>query len=322
MNVILGVIVFLLAIIFGCYSFEHAIDGGYADHKKLRILTWNILAPGWFNSYQEATYGLNYSESELAKFHNMRINNIIHTIKNVNPDVICLQEIDSDFLDQILKNTNYLSTPITLNHNSANEGCATLFNPKIKLLNTVGFLSQNEPNVYTHIKVNEKKYHILNVHLPRGGKCSEALKEALNIVRAFIEKDKSQFIICGDFNSSNKMTEEIHNKYNKYWSVPTTHEYKEYTQLLKKQNMIDSTNLLYTTIKDDGIMDHEDHIYIRKNAKYKVYYGDYLDRNIDESRTDQGENGLLYFTQKNQERKDWDNIHLTSDHRWICIDFL
>lgn len=331
MKAVLGIIVFLIAIItfiLGKHkSFESSTDGGYSksdNRKKLRVLTWNILAPGWFNFYQNVTYGLNYSELELASFHKMRLGNIIQTIKNVNPDVICLQEIDSDSLDQILKNTNYHSTPITLNHNKANEGCATLYNPtKIKLLSTIGFLSQNEPNIYTHIKVkNGQKYNILNVHLPRGGKCADVLKEALSKI------DKQPFMICGDFNSSNLMTEKIHSKYNKYWSIPTTHEYNKYTQLLQNMGLIDSINNLenrkelYTTVKDDGIIDHEDHIYVEEDTKYKVYYGDYLDQKIDKERIDQGENGLLYFTQKNHERKDWDTIskHLTSDHRWLCID--
>lgn len=318
MNVLFGFIVFLLTVITLLFGLSHRIIGGRAARYELRLLTWNILASGWFQPYQQETYGLNYDTDELIKFNNMRLKNIIRTIKNVNPDIICLQEIDFDFLNQILKKTNYLSTPITLNHNKANEGCATLYNPyKIKLLSTIGFLIQNEPNIYTHIQIKKtkNKYSILNVHLPRGGKCAETLKGALEHI------NEQPSIICGDFNSSDKMTDEIHTKYNKYWSVPTGHEYGEYTQLLDSKGMIDSTTTGYTTVKED-VTDHEDHIYVNKDLEHKIYYGDYLENKLNEETADQGENGLLHFTQKNQERPNWDSIskHLTSDHRWLCID--
>ena len=63
----------------------------------LRVLTWNILAPGWFNTFQDITYGLNIAKKSLFNkyynFHNTRVDNVIKTIKAIKPDVICLQEV-------------------------------------------------------------------------------------------------------------------------------------------------------------------------------------------------------------------------------------
>lgn len=74
----------------------------------LRILTWNILAPGWFCKYQDVTYGLNFSKKnkvfEYDNFHEMRLDNIINSIKVINPDIICLQEVTPNSLKIIKKN--------------------------------------------------------------------------------------------------------------------------------------------------------------------------------------------------------------------------
>ena len=312
----------------------------------INILTWNILAPGWFCPYQDITYGLNFTKKNIIwkhdNFHLMRIQNIINTIKILNPDIICLQEITPNSLKIIKEQLGYKSYhSFIMNKNIANEGIATLYNPQknIKITKTIKFLdNQNEPNIYTYIKKNNKMYLVLNVHPPRGGNCFESINYAINYNNKYkkLNKDVNNpdypFIICGDFNSSNRISSQIEKKYSKfYWAKSTIDHYNNYSKLLKKLNIIDSINLIkksdqkkyYTTKKEDNIKDHEDHIFIRKNIKYKLYYGDYLNE-FNEKIIDQGENGLLYFTQKNKNRKNWNNIYnnLTSDHRWIMINII
>ena len=312
----------------------------------LKILTWNILAPGWFCPYQDVTYGLNYTKKDIIwkydNFHIMRLENIINTIKKLNPDLICLQEITPNSL-KIIKNKLKYKTyhSFIMNKNIANEGIATLYNPNknIKITKTIKFLdNQNEPNIYTYVKKNSKTYLILNTHPPRGGNCFESIKYTINYNSRFkkLQKDINNylypFIICGDFNSSNRMTSKIEKKYKKfYWAKSTINHYNNYKNLLKKINVIDSINLIkknqskyYTTKKIDNIKDHEDHIFIRKNIKYKLYYGDFLKKNFNDKIIDQGEHGLLHFSQLNTKRKNWKNVYnnLTSDHRWIMINII
>ena len=313
----------------------------------LNILTWNILAPGWFCPYQDVTYGLNYTDKkkiwDYEDFHSMRLKNIINTIRNINPDIICLQEITPNSLKDIKKELNYKTFySFIMNKNIANEGIATLYNPKnnIKIKKTIKFLdNQNEPNIYTYITKNNKEYLILNVHPPRGGNCFESIKYTINFndknfkkLNKDINDPNFPFIICGDFNSSNRITKKIEQKYSQFfWAKTTTNHYNNYKKLLKKINMYDTINFIkhnklkyYTTKKEDNITDHEDHIFVRNKLKFNLYYGDYLLNKINTKIIDQGEYGLLYFTQKNTKRKNWNKIYnnLTSDHRWIMVEII
>lgn len=310
----------------------------------IKILTWNILAPGWFCQYQDLTYGLNYTKKDKIwkynNFHIMRLENIINTIKKLSPDIICLQEITPNSLKIIKEKLGYKTYySFIMNKNIANEGIATLYNPKknIKIIKTIKFLdNQNEPNIFTYVKKKNKIYLILNVHPPRGGNCFESIKYTINY-NSKLKKDINNhlypFIICGDFNSSNRINSKIEKKYKKfYWAKSTIQHYNNYVKLFKKLNIIDSINFIkknnqkkyYTTKKEDNIKDHEDHIFIRKNIKYKLYYGDFLKNDFNDKIIDQGENGLLYFSQLNTKRKNWNNIYhnLTSDHRWIMINII
>lgn len=305
----------------------------------LRILTWNILAPGWFCMYQDITYGLNFSKKNIVfeydSFHEMRLDNVINSIKVINPDIICLQEVTPNSLKIIKKKLKYRTYfSFIMNKNIANEGIATLYNPKseAKIQKTIKFIdSENEPNIYTYVKKGKNNYLILNVHLPRGGKTYKSLHYTLNYNNKKLLQDLKnkniKFIICGDFNSSNYITKNIEKKYKKfYWSKSTTEDYNNYSKLLTNINMIDTNKNnknFYTTKKEDNIKDHEDHIFVRNNLKYKIYYGDFIQK-FDLKKKEQGEKGLLHFTQKNLLRKNWKKIYknLTSDHRWICIDLL
>ena len=311
----------------------------------LKVLTWNILANIWFNQYQEITYGLNYNSQELTSFHKKRLENIIKTIKAIEPDILCLQEVTKKVLNKIKKILGYKTYySFISNNNIAKEGVATLYNPlkKVKIIDTLKFIdSENEPNIYTLVKKDNKKYLILNVHPPRGGNCYKSIKYTLIDV---FNKDKSDklkkfknhvnnlkkpFIICGDFNSSNLITNKISKKYkNFYWAKNTSEQYQKYSELLKKKfNLINTISKFslskrkkfYTTKKVDNIKDHEDHIFIRNNLNYNLFYGNYL-KKFNYTKNDQGEDGLLYFS-KNKNRKKWKETKnkLTSDHRWICL---
>ena len=59
----------------------------------MKLLTWNILSPTWFCLYAKETYGLLCD----FDFNQKRLDNIITSIKTLNPDVLCLQEVDNNF---------------------------------------------------------------------------------------------------------------------------------------------------------------------------------------------------------------------------------
>lgn len=303
----------------------------------IRILTWNILAPGWFNAFQDVTYGLNIAKKEnfnkYYNFHNMRVENVIQSIKKIDPDVICLQEVTPNSMKLLEKGLGYKSADtFIMNRNIANEGVATLYNPKrVTIERIIKFIdSENEPNVYTYVRKDDKRYLVLNVHLPRGGKTYTSLHYSLNYDDDQLQKDIRDrgfpFIICGDFNSSNRMTPEIEKKYHQhYWAKSTTNDYDKYVKMLKNYRMYDASEYdekFYTTRKTDGVTDHEDHIFARSGTKYRVYYGDYV-KKFNPKRTDQGERGLIHFD-NNMKRPDWETIlnQITSDHRWMCIDII
>lgn len=291
-------------------------------------MTWNILAPGWFNKYQ-STYGLKLDKKSKAQFHKNRLNNIIKVIQEIDPDILCLQEVTNSALNAIKKTLMYEDNDTFIsNGNVAKEGVATLCKSDINVSKVVKFIdSENEPNVYIVAKKNKKEHLILNVHLPRGGKTLDSLNYSIDYsdkkIQKIIQNKKSSFIICGDFNSSNKMTEEIEKKYRKYyWSKSTVREYGMYSVMLAEYNMFDisKSGKHYTTKKVDNIVDHEDHIFMRKGMKYRLYYGDYL-KTFNPKKVNQGEKGLLHFA-PNISRKGWSETfkRITSDHRWMGVD--
>jgi exonuclease III len=298
----------------------------------LRILTWNILAPGWFDNYQ-STYGLKIKGHDKLKFHKMRLENTIKTIQILNPDILCLQEVTKNTLKVIKEKLGYKTYySFISNGNIAKEGIATLYNPcsDTKIVKTIKFIdSENEPNVYTFAKKNKKMYLILNVHLPRGGKTFRSLDYTINYkgdrsgkLQRAIKNTKLPFIICGDFNSSDRITGKIVKKYKKYyWAQSTTKDYKLYEKMLKKYKMVDISKGVkyYTTKKVNNIKDHEDHIFLRKGMKGKLYYGDYI-KSFNKGKIDQGERGLLHFA-PNIKRNNWNKTKkmLTSDHRWMFV---
>nr|QBK93421.1 MAG: uncharacterized protein LCPAC404_01250 [Pithovirus LCPAC404] len=75
-------------------------------HNDLKIMSWNILAPGlmlyfWRSSYGLRTYGR--TKDDYDQIQKIRIDNIVGNIKLHDPDILCLQET-SNTIHQYLDN--------------------------------------------------------------------------------------------------------------------------------------------------------------------------------------------------------------------------
>ena len=287
----------------------------------MKILTWNILSPTWFCLYAKETYGLHCD----FDFNQKRLDNIITSIKTLNPDVLCLQEISYYEINKITKLGYQLVCSLAFNKNMANEGVATLIKTKMnKNIETFEYGLDdvsNEPYVYCTIS-NVK---ILNVHLPRGGNTYATLVNIMKKIKTI------PTLVVGDFNCSSLSNKELYRLIPHYLTTPTDTYFlniKKYLLTKKLFDTIDNKYLLknksklYTTIKNK-YKDHEDHIFIntQKHEIKNIYYGDYI-KKLDKKTISQKENGLIYLVKNNKKRKKWNLLKnkMTSDHRWMFID--
>lgn len=289
----------------------------------MKLLTWNILSPTWFCLYAQKTYGLLCD----FDFNKKRLDNIITSIKTLNPDVLCLQEISYYEINKIIKLGYKLVCPLAFNKNMANEGVATLIRTNmIKNIQTYEYGLDdvsNEPYVYCTIS----NIKILNIHLPRGGNTYTTL---VNI----IEKIKNiPTLVVGDFNCSELSNKELYALMPHYLTTPTNTSFSNIKKFLLTKKLIDTCDTedllknksnLYTTIKNK-YKDHEDHIFIntQKHEIKNIYYGDYI-KKLNKKTINQKENGLIYLICANKIRKNWNLLKnkMTSDHRWIFIELL
>ena len=312
----------------------------------MKFLTWNILAPECSNYSMKKMYGLKKLDQE------NRLHNIKDTIDKINPDVLCLQEVTKKWIPELENIGNYKYVTVAkcfVEKRKIKVGNVIL----VKEGSGVKYKKQRKKEkkyAYNYIVLyyNNNKIYVTNGHYRWGNTTFDSFmwvmdnikKSSPHFYKNLINPDISS-VICGDFNCSDINKElyfsckdvikedykwcnvEFENALIPRYEYQLCNNYLENFGFKNSKYMLNNWKKLYTTVKSsEQNIDHDDKIYSRNLKINKIYYGDYINKL--NSSSIQPETGLLYIKCDNSKRTNWKNVKekLTSDHRWILINFL
>lgn len=172
----------------------------HEDKNKISIMTYNILCQKFMKRKDRKDLNLD-----------KRMNIVLHEIKSLNPDIICLQEVNLfSFKKYFLKNLeqysfeygdNYGSPFINLIGYKKNKFQRICFkNLDLSNINCEG--NRGVFNLVLGDKANGLKYSIFNVHFP--WKPIYEIEKALilnNIAEFILKNEIERVFLVGDFNS-------------------------------------------------------------------------------------------------------------------------
>ena len=312
----------------------------------MRFLTWNILAPKYSNYSMKKTYGLKSID------HENRLKNIKDTIEKINPDILCLQEVTQQWITELETIGNYKYVTVAkcfVEKRKIKVGNIIL----VKEGSAIKYKKQRTKEKkyaynYIVLEYNNKKIYVTNGHYRWGNTTFDSfmwvmdnIKKSSPLFYKNIINQETSAVISGDFNCSDINKElyfsckdviredsklcnvEFENALVPRYEYELCNNYLEKIGFKNSKYMLKNWKKLYTTVKSsDANLDHDDKIYSRNLKINKIYYGDYINKL--KSSSIQPETGLLYIKHNNSKRTNWKSVKkkLTSDHRWICIDFL
>lgn len=174
----------------------------------LSIVTWNTLAQRYVDPHLSTRYPYVSDHSILSWDYRIRL--IRTKLLNLDPDIICLQEvelstIETDFVTFFADN-GYNSFHHTINKNRTNPiGNITLWKKSLftcenKDINSCGLFTMLVSTLPNDDVNDTKKIQISNIHLKAGltlGK--ERVPQLNSCIKRRMNKDIPN-IICGDFN--------------------------------------------------------------------------------------------------------------------------
>lgn len=189
--------------------------------NTLSVLSYNVLLPnsqdGWWNYKM---YNQPAAELDIISSWDYRRKLIKDRIKNINPDVICMQEVspisfESDFAfmkdelgydgQEMFKRGRF--RPATFWRTSK----CSLVCPAVHKDRTL--LTAFKLNLEDHHSEYDRVWYVLNCHLQAGpeGKrrlrqIDEGVKASVNLSKKMKEKNQSKLllIVCGDFNGGSE----------------------------------------------------------------------------------------------------------------------
>lgn len=238
----------------------------FKGENKMKILTWNIKDGGTLDFNLPDVYN---------------INNIIEVIKEENPDIVVIQEYQSKYYNEFVRNgiskLSYIHT-VCEAHQDKTLRKRVLIASKEPFKNidvTTEILDYSKRN-WREIVVNNNSIHILGIHVPLAttNLCG-VKKDNKREKRIFLDALKKKFIeyknsnvpcmICGDFNlHSNAVYKEYLDEFNNYLTEITS---KEPTHGNYKFDYIFVNDAFKNLIKTDDIFyphptNFSDHSYL------------------------------------------------------------
>lgn len=137
----------------------------------------------------------------------IKLENISKVLKDIDADILALQEVESLEALKLLQNINpkYKYTAFLKNKDSA-VGVAILSRFKIKSSTKIEidrFDKHSRPALFSTVDINGKKFHILNTHWSsKKHPESSRIRYALAIYKFVKKLDDEDYIILGDLNSN------------------------------------------------------------------------------------------------------------------------
>ena len=159
---------------------------------KIKVMSFNVLAKDFTN--HNVKYQGDANNKEKDAITTERYNKSIDLINKSAPDVVCIQECDVKYYNQLSTTYNH-----KINNNVQGKSIGVAIFSKHKILeNTIIPGDNAHCAVYGKININGTDYHIVSIHAPSGSDLDK-FKELIVKVKDKV-LDKGNFIIAGDFN--------------------------------------------------------------------------------------------------------------------------
>jgi len=179
-----------------------------SDTMRLRIGTWNILCP----AYKRMGYGTR--EKKYPELVFSRLQSIVESIQDLNPDILCLQEVwsNENFLREFQKALPDYNLEIFFRPGKKSDGCGLLYKKDCVSLHNIININLKpayasrimQIGVFSHVKSPEKYFFVANVHLTFPHDNNYDIPETRPIQAEHIATDLSKLgdhgILTGDFN--------------------------------------------------------------------------------------------------------------------------
>lgn len=135
--------------------------------------------------------------------NNESLKDIINYLKDINGDIICLQEVLQSIHVKLLNELDingYFLSNVKLNNDL--YGISIYFKEDIMSVNGIHLISEKEMRGFIHLQlyINNKLVNIINLHL---GLNNKERKMQLKQLLEYINLLRGKIIICGDFNQIN-----------------------------------------------------------------------------------------------------------------------
>ncbi|MFC1589813.1 endonuclease/exonuclease/phosphatase family protein [Pseudomonadota bacterium] len=148
--------------------------------KDISIMSWNVY-------FDDATGYQRYPE-------------IIRTISEQKPDVVCLQEVTNKFIGQLTSSSNLAGYLFTNSHGDGAYKNIILSKPRISSSGIINLPTKmNRYAPYIETEINGKSTVVINLHLDSMMDDTELRISQLEKVVEFTNNAHS-FVLCGDLN--------------------------------------------------------------------------------------------------------------------------
>lgn len=172
-----------------------------SSNDTFTITTWNILAPSCADQTEQ---GFPYAKKEDLDT-NTRLERIIDKLINIDSDVYCLQEVESEIFDAIcdrLKPKGYKTYELYTSHRK--HGVAIISRLDGSILQQ-DYMKNNkiitsQPFISALLTVGDRKVTIINAHLKAKLEFSYVRTGQIKYLLSLV--DDTPHILCGDFNAS------------------------------------------------------------------------------------------------------------------------
>lgn len=161
--------------------------------RSISILTFNCL--------------MDHYEKQITNIK-FRMDHIVSLLVNLQPDIICLQEITNDMKEKILKN-KVIREKYYVTSNTSKIYCViTLTKYLPQSVNLISFAG-NEIKKYldTVFKCGDSYINIVNLHLTSNCQSYSDSKQQVQLSQLFNSALNEKVIICGDFNTEAEIEE-------------------------------------------------------------------------------------------------------------------
>lgn len=138
------------------------------------------------------------------------LDELLSFLKNINADIICLQEVLESIHFRILNDLNIKGYFLkTVELKSDNYGIAIYFTKCVNYVDGFYLSSKKEQRGFIHTQffINNKLVNIINTHL---GLSEEERQIQIEEIYNYGKKLRGKIIICGDFNQINVKIKEYY----------------------------------------------------------------------------------------------------------------